>query len=75
MATAAAGDAVPLTIMAVGHQLDNSLEALSNLLHLIRLSLDDPTRAEAYLDVADKVLADIAARRRIAPPGSVDGLP
>jgi hypothetical protein len=61
--------------MATSHQLDNSLEALTNPLYLIRRTLDDPARAEAYLDVADKVLADIAARRRIAPPGSVDGLP
>jgi hypothetical protein len=61
--------------MVVAHQLDNSLETLSNLLYWIRRSLDDPARAEAYLDVADQVLADLAARRRIAPPGSVDGLP
>jgi hypothetical protein len=55
--------------------IDNSLEALTNLLYLIRRTLDDPARAEAYLEVADKVLADIAASRRIAPPGSIDGMP
>jgi hypothetical protein len=57
------------------HQLDNSLEALRNLLYLIRRTLDDPARAEAYLDVADNVLAELAAKRRIAPPGSIDGMP
>jgi hypothetical protein len=46
----------------------------ANLLYLSG-ALDDPARAEAYLDVADKVLADIAVRRCIAPPGSIDGLP
>jgi hypothetical protein len=44
-------------------RIGNSLEALGNLLYLIRRSLDDPARAEAYLDVADKVLNDIAERR------------
>jgi hypothetical protein len=33
-------------------------------------SLDDPARAKAYLDVADQVSIDIAANRRITPPGS-----
>jgi hypothetical protein len=42
---------------------NNSLKALSNLLYLLRRSLDEPARAEAYLDVADKVLTDIAANR------------
>jgi hypothetical protein len=35
------------------HQLDNSLEALSNLLYLIRRSLDDPAKATTYLDIAE----------------------
>jgi hypothetical protein len=57
----------------VSEPIDNSLEALTNLLHLIRRTLNDPARAEAYLDVIDKVLADIAANRRIAPQtGGVD---
>jgi hypothetical protein len=47
--------------------IDNPLEALSNLLYLVRRSLDDPARAKAYLDVADKVLADIAAARAHCP--------
>jgi hypothetical protein len=45
--------------------IDNSLEALTNLLYLIRRSLDDPARAGTYLDLADQVLIDIAASRRI----------
>jgi hypothetical protein len=56
-------------------QLDNLLEALSNLLYLLRRSLDDPARAEAYLDVADNVLAELAAKRRIAPLDSIGGMP
>jgi hypothetical protein len=55
--------------MSTSHQLDTSLEALTNLLYLIRRTLDDPARAEAYLDVADKVLLEIAASR--PPTGTV----
>jgi hypothetical protein len=58
-------------IMGAPDQLDNSLEALSNLLYLIRRSLDDPAKAKTYLDIADKVLIDIAAKqlfRRAGPP-------
>jgi hypothetical protein len=47
--------------------IDNSLEALTNLLYLIRRTLNDPARAEAYLDVVDKVLADIAGARAHCP--------
>lgn len=42
---------------------DNSLEALSNLLYLIRRSLDDPAKVTKYLDF-DQVVIDIAASRR-----------
>jgi hypothetical protein len=51
--------------------IDNSLEALSHLLYLIRLSLDDPAKATSYLDFADQVLIDIAANR--SPTGGVMG--
>jgi hypothetical protein len=54
VATATASDAVPLGTMAVAHQLDSSLEALTNLFYLIRRSLDDPARAGTYLDLADR---------------------
>jgi hypothetical protein len=56
-------DAVLSMTMAAANQLDTSPEAFSNLLYLIRRTLDDPAMAEAYLDVVDKVLADIAANR------------
>jgi hypothetical protein len=49
--------------MGAPDQLDNSLEALSNLFYLLRRSLDDPAKATRYLDLADKVLIDIAANR------------
>jgi phosphoglycerate-specific signal transduction histidine kinase len=71
IATAAASHAVLSRTMAVAHQLDNSLEALSNLLYLLRRSLDDPAKATTYLDLADRVLIDIAAKhslRRDGPP-------
>jgi hypothetical protein len=55
--------------MAAPDQLDNSLEALSNLLYLIRHSLDDSAKAATYLDVADRVLIDIAASTHSAGPG------
>jgi hypothetical protein len=74
-ATAVAIDAVLSMTMAAANQRDTSPEAFSNLLYLIRRSVDDPARAKAYLDVADQVLIDIAANRRITPPGSADGLP
>jgi hypothetical protein len=68
IATASASDTVLSRTMALSaHQLDISLEALTDLLYLVRRPLDDPARVEAYLDVADKVLSDIATRRRIAP--------
>jgi hypothetical protein len=40
--------------------IDDSPEVLSNLLYLIRRSLDDPAKATTYRDFADKVLIDIA---------------
>jgi hypothetical protein len=46
---------------------DHSLEALSNLLYLIRRSLDDPAKTKTYLDI------DIAATqsfRRVGSPGA-----
>jgi hypothetical protein len=67
MATATASNAVQLTAMATSHELDSSLEGLSNLLYLIRRSLDDPAKATRYLDLADQLLVDIAASRRLHP--------
>jgi hypothetical protein len=55
-ATAVAIDAVLSMTMAAANQRDTSPEAFSNLLYLIRRSVDDPARAKAYLDVADQVL-------------------
>jgi hypothetical protein len=51
--------------MATSHQFDSSLEALSNILYLLRRSLDDPAKATKYLDLADQLLVDIAASRRL----------
>jgi hypothetical protein len=59
----------PTSTMAAPDQLDYSLEALSNLVYLIRRSLDNPAKATHYLDFAEKVLADIAANR--PPTGTV----
>jgi hypothetical protein len=53
--------------MATSHQLDSSLEALTNLLYLLRMSLNDPVKAAGHLDVAEKVLADIVESRRLHP--------
>jgi hypothetical protein len=57
-------------IMAAPDRLDNSLDALSNLIYLFRRSLDDPAKATHYLDAADKVLVDIAAKRPLTPARS-----
>jgi hypothetical protein len=76
IATAAASDTVLSRTMALAaHQLDNSLEALTNLLYLIRRTLDDHARAEAYLDVAGKGVGRPRGEAAHRSPGSVDGLP
>jgi hypothetical protein len=67
MATATASSAVLLSTMATSHQFDSSLEALSNILYLIRRSLNDPAKTTKYLDIADQLLVDIAASRRVHP--------
>jgi hypothetical protein len=70
IATAWAGDESYRTMAA--QQLDNALEALSNLLYLVRLSLDDPAKAKSYLDFADRVLMDIAGSHSFRRAGSPD---
>jgi hypothetical protein len=51
-------------------QFDNSLEALGNLLYLLRRSLDDPARATHYLDLADQVFINIVENRPDHPASS-----
>jgi hypothetical protein len=63
---------LPIKTMVPPNQLDNSLEALSNLLYQIRRSLDDPAKATTYLDFADRVLIDIAAKHSFRRAGSPD---
>jgi hypothetical protein len=58
--------------MPAPDQLDNALEALSNLLYLIWHSLDDPAKATTYLDIADRVLIDITAKHSFHRAGSPD---
>jgi hypothetical protein len=50
-------------------RLDNSLEALVNLLYLVRLSIidDESAQARTYLDMADLVLANIVEQRPQEP--------
>jgi hypothetical protein len=56
--TALAGDPI---LQDDGTAADRQFpEALDNLLYPIRRSLDDPAKAKAYLDVAEKVLSNIA---------------
>jgi hypothetical protein len=45
--------------MAQTRRIDNSLEALVDLLDLVRHSLDYPTKTVIYLDMPDKILDDI----------------
>jgi hypothetical protein len=56
----------------MAHPLDNSLETLSNILYLLGRSLDDPARAEGYLDFADKVFAELAAKHSFRRAESPD---
>lgn len=53
-------------------QLDNSLETLSNVLYLLRRSLYDPAKAATYLDFADRVLVDNAAKQSFRRARSPD---
>jgi hypothetical protein len=54
-----------LTSMAP--RVNSSLEALGALLHLIRHSLGNPVEATTYLNIADKVLIEIASSRPRSP--------
>jgi hypothetical protein len=57
-------------------RVNSSLEALGTLLHLIRHSLGNPAEATTYLDIADKVLIEIASNRPLSPgAGSVPSRP
>jgi hypothetical protein len=44
----------------MNHSVANSLEAISNLIYLIRQSLHDPAKALIYLDLANARLEAIA---------------
>jgi hypothetical protein len=48
-------------------RVNSSLEALGTLLHLIRDSLGNPAEATTYLNIADKVLIEIASNRPLSP--------
>jgi hypothetical protein len=67
-ATAFGGSPVEIS-MALS--VNSSVETLGNLLHLIRHSLGNPAEAGTYLDIADKVLVEIASNRPLTPAGSV----
>jgi hypothetical protein len=58
-------------LICMAPRLNSSVETLGNLLHLIRHSLGNPADATTYLDIADKVLVEIASKRPLAPAGSV----
>jgi hypothetical protein len=68
LATAFAGSRVQ-TSMALS--LNSSVETLGNLMYLIRHSLGNPAEARTYLNIADKVLVEIASNRPLTPAGSV----
>jgi hypothetical protein len=51
--------------------LSSSVEILGNLLHLIRHSLGNPAEAGTYLDIADKVLDEIASNRPLTSAARV----
>jgi hypothetical protein len=66
-ATEAACAPVITRTMGAPDQVDDSLKTLSNLLYLLRRSLDDPAKATKYHDLADQLLVDIAASHRLHP--------
>jgi hypothetical protein len=68
LATAFAGSPIQIR-MALS--LSSSVEILGNLLHLIRHSLGNPAEAGTYLDIAEKVLNEIASNRPLTSAGSV----
>jgi hypothetical protein len=45
---------------------------LGTLLHLIRHSLGNPAEATTYLNIADKVLVEIASNRPLSPGAGRD---
>jgi hypothetical protein len=51
--------------MDAPQRFDDSIEALINLVYLIRQSLDDPAEASTYLDLADNALIDITANQSV----------
>lgn len=52
----------------------NGLEILSNLLYLIRAHARSPEAVVAYLDLADEIVANLAAgARRIVEPEGLKG--
>jgi hypothetical protein len=59
--------------MVAPDQLDNSLEALTNLLYLIRRSFDDQAEANPHCDV-DKMPIDIAAKHSFRRSPDADNL-
>jgi hypothetical protein len=48
----------------------NSLEATANLIYLIRLTLDDPTAAVRYVDLADEGMKAIGSPLRSQRPAA-----
>jgi hypothetical protein len=53
-------------------RVNSSLEDLGTLLHLIRHSLGNPAEATTYLNIADKVLVEIASNRPLSPGAGRD---
>jgi hypothetical protein len=51
-------------------ELRNSLEAMANLIYLIRHSLHDPAAAVSYLDLAEENLKEITLRSGLCPAPS-----
>jgi hypothetical protein len=58
--------------MATSHQLDTSLEVLTNLLHLIRLTLDDPAKASSEPDITRQLIVQARSADEARVEGATD---
>jgi hypothetical protein len=51
---------MPLSSWNMDRNVANSIEAISNLIYLVRHSLRDPTKALSYVELAEEELKTIA---------------
>jgi hypothetical protein len=56
----------PLYFAVMARDFSDSLEVISNLLYLIRMTLHDPAAAISYVDLAEERVKTIALKMRLS---------